>query len=272
MCGDDRWVQRCAVRNVKHSAVRFKTPARTASAALLGLIAAQICFLVFVLHMVGTSTRDFGALMVDFLVYGVGAGVGLLLLRRLVPRPAPETLFAGSVGVFVQPTTRSKIPAQTAECSPDGAKIASGMPVGKEVDLVRSHHRHQSISRYKAPQGGGAISLVSMAGISIVLMGCPLHFVRQFLGLAVIAGGAIALVLYWGRCRRQNSSIFRYTTSVGGGVIGLISMIGISIVLMGCRFLIVRQFLGLAITAGGLVALVLYWSGRRRQNSSNSII
>jgi hypothetical protein len=146
------------------------------------------------------------------------------------------------------------------------------MPGGKEVDLVRGHHRHQSISRYKAPEGGGAISLVPMVGISIVLMGCRLHFMRQFLGLAVIAGGAIALVLYWGRCRRQNSSISRYTTPVGGGVLGLISMIGISIVLMGCRFLIVRQFLGLAIAVGGVVALGLYWGRRWRQNSSSSIV
>jgi len=61
----------------------------------------------------------------------------------------------------------------------------------------------------------------------------------------------------WNSDRRQ--SISRYKTPVGGGLIGLIVMIGMAIVLMiGSNF--ARRFLSLAIPAGGLVALVLYWA------------
>ena len=67
--------------------------------------------------------------------------------------------------------------------------------------------RHQSISRYKTPVGGGFIALIAMIGMAIVLM-IGSNFARQFLPLAVPAGGVVALVLYWARRRRQSSNIF----------------------------------------------------------------
>lgn len=66
--------------------------------------------------------------------------------------------------------------------------------------------RHQSISRYNTPVGGGLIGLIAMIGMAIVLM-IGSNFARQFLALAIPAGGLVALVLYWARHRRQNSYI-----------------------------------------------------------------
>jgi hypothetical protein len=44
--------------------------------------------------------------------------------------------------------------------------------------------RHQSISRYKTPMGGGFIGLIAMIGMAIVLM-IGSNFARQFLSLAI---------------------------------------------------------------------------------------
>jgi hypothetical protein len=259
------------MRNVRHfEAALFKTPVGAAIPALIGLIAAEVCLLVFFFHMLETNSFDFGALIVNFLACGVGAGIGLLLLRRLFPRSSPETLF-GSGGVFGPSTARTEIFSQTGECLPDGTKTAGGMLGGQEADLIRNRDRRQSISRYKEPEGGGVIGLISMIGISSVMM-ARVSIGWEFLSLALLGGGAVALVLYWGRRRRQNSSISSYKTSEGGGVIGFISMIGISFVLMGCCLHFVRQFLGLAVIGGVVVALVLYWGRRRSQDSSSSFV
>ena len=66
--------------------------------------------------------------------------------------------------------------------------------------------RNQSISRYKTPVGGGLISFIAMIGMAIVLM-IGGNFARQFLYLAIPAGGVVALVLYWARHRKQNPNI-----------------------------------------------------------------
>ena len=66
--------------------------------------------------------------------------------------------------------------------------------------------RRQSISRYKTPMGGGFIGLIAMIGMAMVLM-ISSNFARQFLSLAIPAGGVVALVLYWARHRRQSSNI-----------------------------------------------------------------
>jgi len=69
----------------------------------------------------------------------------------------------------------------------------------------------------------------------------------------------------WNSDRRQ--SISRYKTPMGGGLIGLIAMIGMAIVLMiGSNF--ARSFLSLAIPAGGVVAILSYWTRYRRRNSN----
>jgi len=81
-----------------------------------------------------------------------------------------------------------------------------GVPGGKEVEPMWNSDRRQSISRYKTPVGGGLIGLIAMIGMAIVLM-LGSNFARQFLFLAIPVGGLVALVLYWTRHRRQNSSI-----------------------------------------------------------------
>ena len=69
----------------------------------------------------------------------------------------------------------------------------------------------------------------------------------------------------WNSDRRQ--SISRYKTPMGGGLIGLIALIGMAIVLMmGSNF--ARSFLSLAIPAGGVVAILSYWTRYRRRNSN----
>jgi hypothetical protein len=80
-----------------------------------------------------------------------------------------------------------------------------GVPGGKEAEPMWNSDRHQSISRYKTPVGGGLIGFIAMIGMATVLM-IGSNFARQFLFLAIPAGGAVALVLYWGRRRRENSN------------------------------------------------------------------
>lgn len=82
-----------------------------------------------------------------------------------------------------------------------------GVPGGKEAEPMWNSDRHQSISRYKTPVGGGFIGLIAMIGMAIVLM-IGSNFARQFLFLAIPAGGVVALVLYWGRRRRENLNGF----------------------------------------------------------------
>lgn len=62
-----------------------------------------------------------------------------------------------------------------------------------------------TVSRYKTPVGGGFIGLMAMIGMAILLM-IESDFARQFLLLAIAAGGVVALVLYCVRYRRQNST------------------------------------------------------------------
>lgn len=191
------------MRNVKRSrAALFKTPVGTAIAALIGLIAAASCLLVFALDLLVIVPIDIGALIVSFVVCGVGAAIGLILIRSLVPRREPQSLFAGPGGVFVQPTTRTEIPAQAGECSRYGSEAAIAIP--GEADFTRSHDRRQRVSRYKTPVGGGVVGLIALIGMGIALMG--FNFPRQFLSLSVPGGGVVALCLYWARRRRQNSS------------------------------------------------------------------
>jgi hypothetical protein len=71
--------------------------------------------------------------------------------------------------------------------------------------MWNSHH-HQSVSRYKTPVGGGFVGLIAMIGMAIVLI-IGSNFARQFLFLAIPAGGVVALMLYCARYRGQNSNI-----------------------------------------------------------------
>jgi hypothetical protein len=175
-------------------AVLFKTPVATAITAVIGLIVAAASLLLFVLDLL--VTPEVGALIVSFVVCGVGLTTGLIVLRRLAPRREAISLSLDSGCVYIQPATRGIIPVQTEDCSRHSTK--SAIPGAKEADLARNIDRPQSISRYKTPEGGGLIGLIAMFGMAIMLM-IGSNFARQFLSLAVPAGGFVALVLYWAR-------------------------------------------------------------------------
>jgi hypothetical protein len=62
------------------------------------------------------------------------------------------------------------------------------------------------------------------------------------------------------RHREQHHSVSRYNIPTGGGVVALIALIGMCIMLLSDGF--ARSFLSLAIPAGGLIAVALYWVRR----------
>jgi len=82
------------------------------------------------------------------------------------------------------------------------------------------------------------------------------------LSLTVVAGCALALVLYW----RQGSGISEYRIPATGGVIGLIAIVGLGVIMM--RFHALRYFFGLVIVSGGVIALLLRWLHRRGRSGS----
>ena len=139
------------------------------------------------------------------------------------------------------------------------------MPQAKKADPISNSKQHKSISRYTTPETGGALGLATAIGVSLVLGG-RLAIGWEFLSFVVPAGGAVALVLNYVRSR-QDSSISGYKIPVAGGVIGSAALIGLGVVMMRYHFL--RDFLGLAVGGGCVVALVLYWGRRRRENSSS---
>jgi hypothetical protein len=141
-------------------------------------------------------TPEVDALIVSFIVCGMGLTTGLILLRSLIPRSEPQSLFGASGGIPVQPMARVDIAAVTAACPPYRSKSA----ISGESETVTIGHndRHQNISRYTTPEGGGLIGLTAMLGMAIILMAGS-NFARQFLSLAIPAGGAVALVLYLAR-------------------------------------------------------------------------
>jgi hypothetical protein len=143
-------------------------------------------------------TPEMGELIVSFVVCGMGLMAGLTILRRLLPRREPETLFGGSCGLIAVPIAQPDIPAQTKGRSRNVATDAAAIPGESQALPIGHSERYQTISRYKTPEGGGLIGLVAMVGMAIMLM-IGSNFARQFLSLAVPAGGVIALVLYWAR-------------------------------------------------------------------------
>ncbi len=58
--------------------------------------------------------------------------------------------------------------------------------------------------------------------------------------------------------------VSRYNTPMGGGVVGVIALIGMSAMLLSDRF--ARSFLSFVIPAAGLIALTLYWVRRWNEN------
>ena len=70
-----------------------KIPA--AVTAVIGLIVAALSLLVFVLDLWVTPEIGINDLIVSFVVCGAGLTTGFFLLRSLVPRREPISLFSG---------------------------------------------------------------------------------------------------------------------------------------------------------------------------------
>jgi hypothetical protein len=243
-----------------------KPPVGTAITAVVGLIVAALSLVVFVFDLL--VTPEFGALIISFVVCGIGLTTGLTLLRHLAPPREPISLFAAPACVSAEPAPQNKMRAQAEELSPNCSQAAITMPQAKKADPITSSNRHRSISSYKARESSGALCFAIAIGVCLVLGG-RLRGGWEFLFFAVPAGGLVALALYWIR-QKQDPSLDAHTLPVAGGVIGFICMTGLGIVMIRSHLL--RIFFGLAVGAGSAVALVLSWDRRRRQKSSSSLV
>src|SRR6478752_7100366 len=119
--------------NLRHSeATLLKRPIRPGVAALIGLMAAAICVLLFASDVSLISEIDIGGLVISFVLCGVGAGIGFTLLYRAIPGRPPETLFGRSGGVMIE--ARTEIRAGSQERAPAAATsaIASGTKQSSE--------------------------------------------------------------------------------------------------------------------------------------------
>lgn len=242
----------------------FKIRVGTAIAALTGLILAVISLLVFVFDLL--VTPEFGVLIASFVVCGLGLTTGLMVLRRLVPRSEPMSLFGGSDVVPVPNTSQAEARVQLKQISLNCSEAAIAMPPGMKADPISNSNRRQNTSRYKARESPGALGLATAIGVCLILGG-RLAGGWAFLSLVVPAGSAVALVLYWSHSRQNISG---YKIPVAGGIIGAAALAGVGLVML--RFHFLRDFLLLALGVGGAVAMILSWGRRRRQNSTISLI
>lgn len=116
--------------------------------------------------------------------------------------------------------------------------------------------------------GVGLAGIAAVIGMGVIVAG-RLDFGAGFLTLALAGGGMIALGLYWLRQRRNAKSPAEADSS-SGGFVGALILLGIGGVLMACRYYWMQLFFGLALLAGGAVALLLRWL--RRRDSGISVV
>ena len=256
------------MRDDEHSQAAFKTRARSIVAAVVGLLVAagHLAILVFLLSR--NAVVDSDVLVFCFIVCGVAAGIGLVFVYRLLRGRQPIVLFAGSGVVPIQHPPQTEIPAPAEKHSPDDIKAGRRVHSGAEIAPVMKSHGSESVATYTTHDSGGVAVLVTVIGMTLIL---DRRFDDgwQFLSLALLAGGAMALGLYWLRVRGQNSRIAGYIRPVSGGAIGTAVVIGLGVVM--ARFSFLRDFLGLAIAGGGAVAWILYRARRREESTRFSI-
>lgn len=236
----------------------------TVMTAVIGLIVAAFSLLVFVFDLL--VTPEIGALIASFVVCGMGLTTGFTVLRRLVPRREPLSLFGGPSDLSVQATPQAETRAQGEHVSQNCTEPAIVIAQAQTMETIPN--RNKSVSSYTARETSGAMCLIIAIGVSLVL-GVRLSVGWTFLAFALPAGFLVALALYWIR-QKQDSSLDAPKIPVAGGVVGFICMTGIGIVMIRSHLL--RDFFGLAIGAGGAVALILSWARHRRQNSNTSFL
>lgn len=257
------------MRKVQHYAIAlWKVPVGPAVTALLGLILTAVFLFVFASDLSLIFEDDINAMIVSFVLCGLGAGLGFILMRNLFPRRQPISLFDGPVDLSVQPTTQAEVRAQTVECLPNPIKNTRPAHSNAQISPVMKRHGSESVTTDNTHDSAGALGLVTIIGLGSALA-MRFNDGWQFLLLAVLAGCSVALVLYLSRNRRA-SNISGYKIPVAGGVIGFAALIGMGLVMM--RFGFLRSFLDLAILAGVAIALGMNWSRRRRESSSSSFV
>lgn len=239
----------------------------TVMTAVIGLIVAAFSLLVFVLDLLVTSEIGISDLILSFVVCGAGLTTGFFLLRSVVPRREPISLFGGPSDLSVQPTPRAETRAQvehvSQNCTEPAIVIAQAQTTTDTIP-----NRNKSVSSYAARETSGAMCLIIAIGVSLVL-GVRLSVGWTFLAFALPAGFLVALALYWIR-QKQGSSLDAQKIPVAGGIVGFICMSGLGIVMIRSHLL--RDFFGLAVGAGGAVALILSRARHRRQNSNISFL
>lgn len=250
------------MRRVQHYAIAlWKISVNPAVTALLGLILAAVFLLLFASDLSLILEDDINGLIVSFVLCGLGAGLGFIVLRRLFPGREPISLFDGSVDLSIQSTTRAKVRVQTVECLAGATKNARPAHSNAQIAPVMKSHRNESVATYNTHDSAGALGLVTIIGLGSAL---AMRFTDgwQFLLLTVLAGCALALLLYW----RQGSGISEYRIPATGGVIGLIATTGMGVIMM--RFHALRYFFVLVIVSGCAIALLLRWLHRRGRSGS----
>jgi hypothetical protein len=243
---------------------RFRTPIEKAIAAIVGLSLGALSLLIFVFDLL--VTPEMGALMVSFVVCGIGLTTAIMILRRLTSPREPLSLFAGLSSFPSRPKPQAETCAQGEQLSRDCPEPAMSRARNNEGSIL-NNSRHKNISSYTARESSGAMCLIMAIGVSLIL-GSRLSGGWQFLALALPAGFLVALALYLVR-QKQNSSLDTHTIPVAGGVVGIICMTGLGIVMIRSNLL--RDFFGLAVGAGGAVALLLS-RARRKEGSDISLV
>ena len=81
--------------------------------------------------------------------------------------------------------------------------LTAGFMVALALYWIREK-QDSGLNAHTIPTAGGIVSFICMAGVGVVMIRS--HLMRDFLGVAILGGGAIALGLNWSRRRRENSS------------------------------------------------------------------
>jgi hypothetical protein len=238
--------------NSHPQAATWKSRAGRVLAALVGLLVAAAYLWLLLYLLSGKVVVDADIIVFCFLVCGIAAAIGLIFVYRLLPRRKPILLFADSGVVPIQHPPRTEISARAIERLPERDKTYRRAHDAADIAPVLKSHGSKSSAAYTTHDGAGFAAFVTVIGLCFIFAG-RFDFGWQFLALAFLAGGAIALVLYRRNDRRQ-----------AGGIILLLCMIGLGLVMV--RFGFLRYFLGLAMAGGGAVALLLSW--RRARESS----
>jgi len=239
------------------TAAAVKVPA--AITAVIGLIMAAVSLYMFVFDLL--ATPDVDSLFISFVVFGTGLMAGLFLLRSLVPRREPISLFGD---ISLRPASRTAVPLLVKEATLDAGKVVIEPRSGsRAIQIVSSEPPHK-VSSYKARDSSGALAFATAIAVSLILGGRVIGG-WEFLALVVPCSCLVALGLYWIR-QRQNASGARYSLPVAGGVVLVMAMAGVGLIMMHFEFL--RVFLGLTMSAGGVIALILH---QRRQKQGSDV-